>query len=707
MAQDKAYQYMDWPAIEALLYGEMRNPGELLRPRPVREGILYQCFFPGAQSVRLLEKKTGRKHSMVMEDEAGYFALVLAGKKPVPHGFIVDGKELGDPYALPPMPDLGEAGRFKAGISDSSYQALGAHRAVCEGEEGVRFALWAPNALRASVVGSFNNWDGRANPMEYDEASGLFGLFIPGLKEGCAYQYELKTADGRVVSRPDPYGLCFVPGEITSIVSDLKYHWHDKAYLAGRREGGSSEGKPVSILECPRSCFEGCSSELDPDGAVFRKTADELAAYASDMGYTHIELPPVMEYMDERADGFHTTGYYAPTFRLGGPLNLKYLVDRMHAAGIGVILDWTPAQFSPDPAWLASYDGTCLYEHLDPRQGIHPLWGTRIFNYGRPEVRSFLLSNAFYWIREFHADGLRLDGCATMLRLDYGRGNAWVANLWGSNENLEGIDFLKKLTSLIRSEYPEVLLIMEESADVPDTTTAVEEEGLGFDYEWNLHFTEEVREYLAYDPDERTAHQQLMENGMLHNFFKRSILSLSRGIGKFDPRAYFDGIGGDENEKAGAMRAAYGYLFTHPGKKLLAMEEDVLGGDFLKQLLHLYRAEPALYEYDFREEGFEWIRTPTEDNPVMAYMRKGRSPEDSLLVICNFTEEILQSLEIGVPYEGRYREILNSDSEVYGGEGEVNPRPRLTRKGMADEREHVLHLHIGPESVAIFRYQGK
>ena len=703
MATDKAYQFMDWPRIEALTYGEERFPGRLMAPRPVRGGVLYQCFFPGAKEVFLKNMLTGRKQLMTKEDEAGYFAVVLSGKKVVDHRFIVDGEEKGNPYALPSPADPETIGKFSAGIADRAYKVFGAHVMKIGIDEGVLFVLWAPNAVRVSVVGPFNGWDGLANPMDYDEDSGVYELFIPGLKEGCAYQYELKNSEGHIYTRPDPFGYSFEEGKPVSVVTSLKYNWHDRNYMTCRSMETDSASHPIAIMECAPDFFARNRAENQD----IRKTAELLARHAFEMGYTHVELPPVMEFTDESAGGFHTTGYFAPTFRLGDVLSLKNLVDTLHEQGIGVILDWTPAQFSPDSMYLAAFDGTCLYEHLDPRQGIHPMWGTHLFNHGRPEVQSFLLSNAVYWIREYHVDGLRLDGCATMLRLDYGRGDAWVANSFGTNENLEGIAFLKKLTSVIKKEYPDVLMILEESADVPDTTSPVEEDGLGFDFEWNLHFTEEMKAYLALDPDERTAAHQLLENGMLYNFMKKSVLSLSRGIGAFDPGRYLASVGGDENAREGALRAMYGYLFTHPGKKLLASSEETNCPDFLRALIRLYRGEPALYELDFSGDGFEWIRTPSDGDPILAFMRKGKNDSFAVLVICNFTEEICSDLMIGVPYEGRYRELLNSDSEIYGGEGEVNPRTRITKKAMTDERPYTLKLRIGPESVAIFRYEGK
>ena len=703
---DKAYAYIDWPAVEGILYSDERSPREILAPRSVQEGTLYQCFAPGAETVFLLELKNGRRHRMLLEDEAGFFACVLPGKKPVAHHFIIDEKETGNPYAHQSLLAPEEESRFIAGIADRAYKLLGAHVTESDGEKGVNFALWAPNAIRVSVVGPFNDWDGRMYPMEYHEESGIFELFIPGLAAGTEYRYELKLATGLVYTRPDPFGFEFKMGEEpSSVVADLSYRWHDREYLTKRRYVTDTSDKPVAILECSLAALRARAEE--PEEAGYRSLASRVASDAREMGYTHVELLPVMEYPDDTTNGYQTSGYFAPTSRFGTPADFKYFVDTMHEMGIGVILDWTPAQFTPDTRFLASFDGTCLFEHLDPRQGVHPLWGSKLFNYGRAEVRSFLLSSAVFWMREYHVDGLRLDGCSTMLRLDYAREDGgWVPNLYGTSENLDGIDFLKNLGSLFKKAYPDSLLIMAEDVDWPETTDPADEGGLGFTYKWNLHFTQDMLGYLSLDSAGKRREHDVLQRGMLHHYFEHFILSLSRGIGPFDREKFLARIDGSDAARSALLRAAYGFLFLHPGKKLLTSGEE-FNRTYIRALLSLYRAEPALSILDYRESGFEWINTMDNEHSVLSFARKGEKKTDTLLVVCNFSDENFPMYQVGVPFAGKYKEILNSDSELFGGSGKVNPRAKASRSEEFDERPNSLRLRIAPRSIAVFRYQGK
>ena len=700
---DKAYSYIDWPGVEGIVYSDTSAPKSVLAPRAVKEGILYQCFYPGAAEVVLKETLSGRKHRMVSEDEAGFFACVLSSRKPVSHTFIVDGEEIGDPYCRDFLITPEEESRFIAGIDDSSYSFLGAHVREDGGETGVLFALWAPNAARVSVVGPFNGWDGRALPMELHEDSGIYELFVPGLSAGTCYKYELKLANGLVYTRPDPYGFSFqrTDGPV-SVVTVPDYHWNDSRYLEERRNGKWFANRPVSILEC--SLGEWKNKEEEPEKADYRYLALRIAAYVRRMGYTHIELKPVMEYADESSGGYQTTGYFAPTSRYGQPDDFRFFVDTMHGFGIGVILDWTPSGFSPDTDYLASFDGTGLFEHIDPRQGIHPVFGTRLFNHGRPEVRSFLLSSALFWMREYHADGLRLDGCSTMLRLDYARGSGqWVPNIYGQSENLEGIEFLRRLGGIFHRSFPEGMLIMEESVDQPEVTAPGEEDGLGFDFKWNLHFTQDILEYMSLDSSARRKAYPLLLNGMLHNYFDHFIISLSRGIGPFDRTRFLAKANGTDQARSSLVRAVYAYFFCHPGKKLLA-DGEVFGTEYFRKLLSLYRSEPALSEGDYSESGFEWINTMDSEHSVLAFLRKCSS--ETLLVVCNFSDESLGEYRTGVPYSGRYEEILNTDSSQYGGGGKDNPKPVVSEKVSCDERDESIVIGIAPRSAAVFRYKG-
>ncbi len=698
---DKAYQYMNWAAIEGIVYSEECHPKAVLSPKQVKEGTLYQCYLPGAEEVSLKDLKTGKEYPMVMEEETGYFARVLSGKKVIPHCFVADGAEFGDPYAFDNQVTEEEEVRFGNGISTRIYKKLGAHVKEIDGQKGILFAIWAPNAIRVSVVGDFNDWDGRMYPMEFHENSGIYELFIPGLHAGVKYNYELKLDTGLTYTRPDVFGFSFdtTHEKPVSIAADLKFNWHDREYLTERSKKTDTTGDPVVIYECPLQVWAEKTGKTS-----YRELADEILSYVKEMGYTHIQLSPIMEYPEDSSNGYQTGGYFAPTSRFGTPLELKYFVDQAHKADIGVILTWTPAQFTASTDWMASYDGTCLFEHLDPRQGVHPLWGSKLFNYGRPEVRSLLISNAEFWMREYHMDGLLLDAGSTMLRLDYHRGENWVANMYGSNENLEGIDFLKKLAGVYKKDFPDGLLMMQEEVDWPEITSKQDQDGFGYDYKWNLHFTKDMLSYLSMDSKGRAENHDSLLNGMLHHYMEQFVISLSRGIGNFDREAFLQNFDGNETEKEALLRAAYGYLFLHPGKKLLTTGED-FNHAYLKDLIGLYKNEAVLSKYDYDEKGFEWINTMDSERSVITFLRRGDEKEETLLVAVNFSDENLPEYQVGVPYEGKYKEIFNSDAALYGGSGAVNARARSSRKEVFDEREHSLRMRLAPRSIAVFQYR--
>lgn len=697
---DKAYEYMDWRAMEGVIYSDEHFPKSVLGPRSVKNGTLYQCFIPGATHVWLKEIRNGRRHKMTMEDEKGWFACVLPSKKNVSHVFLADGEDKGDPYSFENQVTPEEEARFGAGIASRIYRKLGAHVKEVDGQRGILFAVWAPNAMRVSVVGPFNGWDGRVNPMELHEESGIFELFIPFLEAGTEYQYELKKRNGETYTRPDPYGTEYVlrKNRPVSVVSDLSYHWHDRTYLEKRSSVTDTTRLPMAIFECSLPEWKKKTGL-----ANYRDLAGMIAEHAKEYGYTHVELMPIMEYPDDASNGYQTGGYYAPTSRFGKPSDFKYFVDRLHRDGIGVILDWTPSQFSADPNYLSDFDGTGLYEHHDPRQGIHPLWGSKIYNYGRPEVRSFLISNADFWMREYHADGLRIDGASTMLRVDWDR-NDWVPNMYGSNENLEGIDFLKNLGTIFKKTFPDGLLILEEDTDWPDITSSTEDGGLGFDYKWNVHFTQDMLEYLSKDSRGRQTSHELLMNGMIHNYLDHFIISLSRGIGIFDPESFLNRINGTSLGKEALLRTAYTYLFLHPGKKLLATGEE-FQPDFLKDVLTLYRTEPALSAHDYEESGFEWINTMDDEHSILSFARKGKEKDDVIVAVFNFSDEDFSQYQVGVPMKGIYKEILNTDDRKYGGSGEINPRPHASRKEEFDERENSLRIRLAPRSAAVFQLE--
>ncbi|MBQ6323050.1 MAG: 1,4-alpha-glucan branching enzyme, partial [Lachnospiraceae bacterium] len=511
---DRLYDMMDWAAIEAMVYSEEDHPHDILGAKVMEEGVLLQAFFPGAVSVCAILDQN-RIVPMELEDEAGFFAALLPGKS-VPayrlKAAFEDGSswEGEDPYNFEPQITEEEEARFHAGIAYDIYKKLGAHPMVIHGVSGVYFALWAPNAKRVSVVGDFNNWDGRRLPMRRLPDSGIFELFVPGLKPGCLYKYEIKAKSGLTYLKTDPYGYaCERRPDTASIVTDLTgYEWQDEAWLVNREKTNAATS-PMFIYEVHLGSFRR-QEETDQDGFYnYRELAVLIGDHVKKTGYTHVQLMPVMEHPLDASWGYQTLCYYAPTSRFGTPEDFMYFVDYLHKQRIGVILDWTPAYFPADNSGLIGFDGTNLYEHHDPRQGYSPNWGTLVYNYGRPQVKNFLIANALFWAKVYHADGIHMNAVSSMLYLDYGRSDGqWVANMYGGNENLEAIEFLKHLNSIFKQEIPGAILTADESSAWPRVTGNLDEDGLGFDYKWNNGWSSDVMGYMQLDPVFRSYHHQ-------------------------------------------------------------------------------------------------------------------------------------------------------------------------------------------------------
>ena len=727
---DKLYDMMDWAEIEAVQYSEEKYPGNILGPRVTPEGILIQCFFPEEEKVSLRTLSDRKLHAMTEED-GGYFAILLPGKKIPRYTFVLgdkkEGREIYDPYAFPSQITEKEEARFQAGICYDIYEKLGAHPMTVQGVEGVNFAVWAPNALRVSVVGDFNRWDGRTCQMHCLD-SGIFELFIPGLKAGDLYKYEIKAKGGLTYLKADPYAnAAQMRPDTASVVADLRdYEWQDQEWMRTRGEKQGYQD-PMFIYEVHLGSWKK-PKEGEKEFYNYRELAPLLAEYVKDMGYTHVELMPVMEHPLDESWGYQVTGYYAPTSRYGSPQDFMYFMDYMHREGIGVILDWVPAHFPRDTFGLSAFDGTCLYEHQDPRKGFHPHWGTLIYNYGRPEVKNFLIANALFWADKYHADGIRMDAVASMLYLDYGKQDGeWVANIYGGNENLEAIEFLKHLNSIFKKKYPSALLIAEESTAWPKITGDLEDEGLGFDYKWNMGWMNDFLNYMKYDPVYRGSHHDELTFSMIYNYSERFLLSLSHDEVVHGKGTLVQKMPGEYEQKLSNLRLAYGYLTAHPGKKLLFMGQEfgqdmewdekkeldwealeypahTQMKDYVKALLHLYRSCPALYRDDFKTEGFEWINCLEWEKNLLVFLRKTEKEEDTLLVVCNFSNVVYEDYQVGVPYAGKYKEIFNSDSAVYGGAGNVNPRVKMSRDQECDERKQSIKIKVPPLGISIFQY---
>ena len=731
--EKKLYELMNWPRIEALVYSEEDEPQEILGPHKGKGGTLIQAFLPTAERVEVVLRETGKTAEMERVDEAGFFAALIPGRKLPSYYFRVtydNGtvQEAEDCYRFSPSvfteKDLEEFGK---GIHYTIYEKLGAHPMVLDGVEGTYFAVWAPNAARVSVVGDFNLWDGRRHPMIKRKEAGIHELFIPGVTAGSCYKYEIKTKQGLPMLKADPYAnAAELRPDTASVIADLSdFTWTDEKWLAGRRTADYKK-EPLLIYEVHLGSWRRPEGDGE-DGREFytyRELAPMLASYVKEMGYTHVELLPIMEHPLDESWGYQVTGYYAPTARYGTPQDFMYFMNYMHEQGIGVILDWVPAHFPKDAFGLACFDGTCLYEHLDPRQGTHPHWGTLLYNYGRPEVKNFLIANALFWTDRYHADGIRMDAVASMLYLDYGKNEGeWIPNIYGGKENLEAIEFLKHLNSIYKKRQDGALLIAEESTAWPKVTGDLDEGGLGFDFKWNMGWMNDFLGYMHYDPVFRGYHHGELTFSFIYAWSENFILSLSHDEVVHGKSPMVGKMPGDRDSQLNNLRAAYGFMAMHPGKKLLFMgqefapfeewnEKESLDWEllqyqdhsdmrgFVKALNSFVKAHPALYERDCEPEGFQWINNISANENMLVFLRK--ADEETLLVVCNFSPLVYEKHKIGVPFAGKYKEIFNSDAEQYGGSDVRNKRVKTSKKSECDGFEDSIEITVPPMGVAVF-----
>ena len=612
------------------------------------------------------------------------------------------------------------------------YKKLGAHPTSQGRKKGVYFAVWAPNAQEVSVVGDFNEWTDGANPMTKTGPIGVWEVFVPGIGVGELYKFSIRTADGRVLYKADPYANWseLRPGTASRVADISNFTWSDSVWMEKRKETDPKQ-QALAIYEVhPGSWRKHPATEQDPNGFYgYREFAHALTEYVKRMGYTHVELMGIAEHPLDASWGYQVTGYYAPTSRYGLPEDFKYLVNYLHKNKIGVILDWVPAHFPKDAQGLAEFDGTCLYEHADPRQGEHPDWGTKIFNYGRNEVKNFLIANALYWVEEFHVDGLRVDAVASMLYLDYGKQDGqWVANKYGGNQNLEAIEFFKHLNTLIRGRNKGVMMIAEESTAWPKVKGDVEkEDGLGFSFKWNMGWMHDFLEYMKLDPYFRKYNHNKMTFAMTYAFSENYILVLSHDEVVHLKCSMINKMPGLYDDKFENLKAGYSFMFGHPGKKLLFMGQDF--GQFqewseereldwyllkearhqelqeyVKALLAMYRKYPALYANDNGYEGFEWINANDADRSIFSFVRWSPTKRNNLLFICNFTPMERKDYVVGVPKKKQYRLILNSADPVYGGNHPARETVCRAVKGECDGRPYRLKYPLPPYGVAVFAF---
>ena len=713
--------------IERLVARDDPTPHDLLGAHQDGGSVVVRAYRPEAASVRVVPQR-GKPVELAQRHPAGLFegklpkrTLPLRYRLQVdyPDGLTV---ELDDPYAF--LPTLGELDLYLVGEGrhEELYERLGAHVYEIDGVRGTAFAVWAPAARSVSVVGDFNHWDGRLHPMRSLGASGVWELFVPGVERGARYKYEVRARDGSLHLKADPVAFAAErPPATASVVFHSEHEWQDEDWVA-RRSAPSTLDRPISIYEVHLGSWRRNSFE-DNRSLTYLELADELAEYAGDLGFTHVELLPVMEHPFAGSWGYQVTGFYAPTSRFGPPDDFRTFVDRMHGHGLGVILDWVPAHFPRDDFALARFDGSALYEHADPRRGEHPDWGTLVFNFARREVRNFLLADALYWLREYHADGLRVDAVASMLYLDYSRKpGQWIPNAYGGNEDLEAVSFLRELNEVAHGRQPGTLMIAEESTAWPGVSRPTYTGGLGFGLKWNMGWMHDTLDYFGRDPIHRRYHHNQLTFGLVYAFSENFVLPLSHDEVVHGKGSLLRKMAGDRWQKFANLRALYGHMWAHPGKKLLFMggelaqeqewshdrsldwhllEQSDHGGVQLlvRDLNRLYRDEPALWERDFDPYGFRWLEVNDSSTNTIAWARFSADGSRTLVCVGNLSPVPRSGYRVGLPHGGTWRELLNTDARIYGGSGVVNEGVLEAEAVGWHGVEHSVELTLPPLGV--------
>ncbi|VEP17326.1 1,4-alpha-glucan branching enzyme GlgB [Hyella patelloides LEGE 07179] len=733
-----------------------QNPFEVLGCHPLNsngdgKSWVVRAYLPKAQSASVICPEERTEYPMHSEHHPHFFVCIINTPQITNYQIRIKQdsheKVIYDPYGFdtPSITDF-DIHLFAEGNHHRIYEKLGAHPATTGGVAGVYFAVWAPNARNVSVLGDFNDWDGREHQMG-NRGNGIWELFIPQLGIGTSYKYEIKNWEGHIYEKSDPYGFQQeVRPKTASIVADLdSYQWHDDAWLEKRRHS-EPLNQPISVYEVHLGSWLHASSEsktpllsgasepvtvseLKPEARFlsYYELVDKLVPYVKELGYTHIELLPIAEHPFDGSWGYQVTGYYAPTSRYGNPEDLMYFIDKCHENDIGVLVDWVPGHFPKDGHGLAFFDGTHLYEYADPRKGEHKEWGTLIFNYGRNEVRNFLVANALFWFDKYHIDGIRVDAVASMLYLNYDRKDGeWIANEYGGCENLEAADFLRQVNSLLFSYFPGTLSIAEESTSWPMVSWPTYTGGLGFNLKWNMGWMHDMLDYFSMDPWFRQFHQNNITFSMWYHHSENYMLALSHDeivhgksniVGKFP---------GDEWQKFANIRCLFSYMFAHPGKKTMFMsmefgqwsewnvwadlEWHLLQYDshknlkqFFAELNQMYKSQPALYDRDYEEPGFEWIDCSDNSHSVVSFIRRSQDPNEFLVVVCNFTPQPHSHYRVGVPEAGFYGEIFNSDAKKYGGSNMGNLGGKWTDEWSFHNLPYSLDLCLPPLAVVIFK----
>jgi 1,4-alpha-glucan branching enzyme len=722
--------------MEAIIGGYHGDAFGVLGPHPINrdqdtdqpepEEWTIRAFLPQARSARVLFD--GETIPMRKCNPNGFYGVDLQSE-PGAYRFEIEGWHGGtsvieDPYRFPPIISEFDLYLHGEGTLYEGWNTWGAHLATIEGVDGVRFAVWAPNAENVSITGDFNEWDARRHPMRHRN-SGVWEIFLPGAKEGDSYKYFVRSRFfGHRQLKADPWGFrSEVPPKSASIVCDLdSYAWRDAEWM-DTRAAHQWLKEPVSIYELH---LESWMRKPSGESLSYRELAVKLVEYVKRMGYTHIELLPIQEFPFSGSWGYQVTGYFAPTSRFGTPRDFMYFVDSCHNAGIGVIMDWVPAHFPKDAHGLAWFDGTALYEHADPRQGEHLDWGTLVFNFGRNEVREFLIASALFWLKKYHIDGLRVDAVASMLYLDYSRKEGeWIPNRYGGRENLEAIDFLRRFNELTH-EVPGAITIAEESTAFPAVSRPVYANGLGFTMKWNMGWMHDMLHYFSEDPVHRKYYHSDITFSMLYAFTENFVLPISHDEVVYGKRSLLSKMPGDEWQRFANVRAFLAYMYGHPGKKLLFMGTDV--GDYqewdndgsvpwevlqypmhaglqslVRELNRLYRAQPALYQVDFDYTGFEWIDIADVEKSVISFLRRAEDPAECVVFVCNFTPVPRDKYMVGVPAAGHYLEILNTDAAIFGGSNVGNPMGATSVSERSHGRPYSISITLPPLAVVAFK----
>ncbi|MDY3908326.1 MAG: 1,4-alpha-glucan branching protein GlgB [Eubacterium sp.] len=749
--RDSVNHYLEEWTSKALLKeleeGIINAPQDLLGCHIFKEADvqIFTAYRPCAEAMWVLDDKGESIGEMEPMSVEGLFGFVVEKKRArlKKYRFRVkysdnDVVDIDDPYAFKRTISDFDSYIFGEGKHFKIYEKLGAHRETVDGVEGTRFAVWAPNARSVSVIGDFNMWDGRLHKMVLLGVSGIYELFVPGAWEGAAYKYEITARDGKRHYKTDPYGNYaeLRPGNASRITSLDGYEWNDSEYLTARdkKTNEKRDREPMSIYEVHLASWKKRVEDDDNGNYSYRELAGMLGDYLLEMHYTHVELMGIAEYPFDGSWGYQVGCYYAPTSRYGEPKDFMYFVDEMHKRGIQVILDWVPAHFPRDAHCLGNFDGQAEYEHPDRRRGEHPDWGTYIFDYGRGQVRSFLIANALYWVEKYHIDGLRVDAVASMLYLDYGKQDGqWLPNKDGGNEHYEAVEFLQRLNSIMEKEHPGAYIIAEESTAWPKVTGPVEDNGLGFSYKWNMGWMNDFLEYMKLDPYFKQFHHGQLCFSIDYYLSEKYILVLSHDEVVHGKCSLLNKMPGLEGDKFASLRAAYGFMYGHPGKKLLFMGQEFAQKrewaeyrsldwfllederhkkmqDYIKEWNRIYTEYDALYYNDFDVMGFEWMDCSRPETSTVSFVRRGKTSKDQLMFILNFTPVAHDKFTVKAPCKGRFTEILNSDDVRFGGEGRLNKKPLTAKKVQKKDKKgkvvpgYQLELYLPPLSAVVLKY---